>query len=284
MIRLFIAISVVSLLSGCTALPDLALFGPWRGADNKVEAASYRFSWRLSGDRAVAPLQVFDDGRQMWLQFAPDQAIPAIFVNAEGAQGRPLPYRQEGAYVVLPGVWPSLVLRGGQLKSFIDQIEKTPELPFSGDRSPSPPQASAPVPLPAAQVVSIASQVPVSAVTPLSETLPADFTASSFALAEEHTASFTVGPQDHNLRVALSRWAQAAGWTFEAEHWAVDADIPIVGSASFEPQFKRAVQQLVASTELADRPLQPCFYSNKVLRIVPYAQSCDRTANLPEVS
>jgi hypothetical protein len=82
------------------------------------------------------------------------------------------------------------------------------------------------------------------------------------------------------LRLALSRWARNAGWTFEPEHWAVDADIPLAGSASFDLDFTAAVQDLVAATELADRPLQPCFYSNRVLRIVPYAQSCDRTAAL----
>src|SRR3546814_13123759 len=76
---------------------------------------------------------------------------------------------------------------------------------------------------------------------------------------------------------SLCRGARQAGWTFDAEHWAIDADIPIVGTASFESDFKLAVRELVASTELADRPAQPCFYSNQVLRIVPYAQPCDRT-------
>jgi hypothetical protein len=284
MIRSLIAMSFTSLLLGCAALPDMALFGPWLGADKSAEPVPYSFSWRLSGDRAVAPLQVFDNGNQMWLQFAPGQAIPAIFVNA-GSQGSPLRYRQEGGFVVLPGVWPSLVLRGGQLKSFIDRIEKSPESLSSADLPGlTVAELATPSPIPARQLAA-ASPVKVPVVAALLESLPADFTASSFALKpEQSTESYAVGPQDLNLRVALARWARAAGWTFEAEHWAVDADIPIVGSATFEPQFKLAVQELMASTELADRPLQPCFYSNKVLRIVPYAQACDRTANLPEVS
>lgn len=92
--------------------------------------------------------------------------------------------------------------------------------------------------------------------------------------------AYRVSPQDGNIRLALGRWAASSGWTFEAEHWAVDVDIPIAGSAAFELEFDEAVQQLLASTELSDRPLQPCFYANKVLRVVPYAQSCDRSAPL----
>jgi hypothetical protein len=34
---------------------------------------------------------------------------------------------------------------------------------------------------------------------------------------------------------------------------------------------------LIEATELSDRPLQPCFYANQVLRVVPLAEACDRT-------
>jgi len=113
----------------------------------------------------------------------------------------------------------------------------------------------------------------------------AALTAVSFPTpAQEPPTRYSVSPKDINLRTVLSRWAIEAGWTFEPEHWAVNADIPIAGSASFEPGFKSAVQQLMASTELADRPLQPCFYSNRVLRVVPYAQPCDRTAGAVQAS
>ncbi|NLZ09758.1 MAG: hypothetical protein GX086_00310 [Alcaligenaceae bacterium] len=72
------------------------------------------------------------------------------------------------------------------------------------------------------------------------------------------------------------RWAGASGWDFGPEHWGVDVDIPIIGAATFELPFIEAVQALVSSTELAGHPLQPCFYSNRVLRVVPYAQPCNR--------
>jgi hypothetical protein len=91
------------------------------------------------------------------------------------------------------------------------------------------------------------------------------------------SASFEATPSDGNLRRALGRWARSAGWTFEPEHWAVDVDIPLAGSAAFGPDFVPAVRELLAATELGDRPLQPCFYANRVLRVVPLAQRCDRT-------
>ncbi|WP_232462625.1 toxin co-regulated pilus biosynthesis Q family protein [Bordetella genomosp. 9] len=80
------------------------------------------------------------------------------------------------------------------------------------------------------------------------------------------------------MRRALSRWAGLAGWTFEPEHWAVDVDIPLSGSAAFSDDFKHSVRELLAATELGERPLQPCFYANQVLRVVPLSEACDRTA------
>ena len=95
---------------------------------------------------------------------------------------------------------------------------------------------------------------------------------------------YTVSPADHTIRQALERWARTARWTFSAEHWAVDVDIPLVGEASFETDFKSAVRELLTATEMGDRPLQPCFYSNRVLRVVPYAQACDRRGGTRAVS
>lgn len=220
-----------------------------------AQGARYSFAWRLSGDSAVAPLQVFDDGRRTWLQFSEAQAVPAIF--ARGAEGdQLLDYTRQGPYVVLPGVWPELVLRGGSLAGHVQRVVVEPV-------------SAAPTPVPVA---------PDAADSTTSETHAAALTAQSFPDPQSQAPpSFQAGPQDRTMRAALDRWAKSAGWTFEPEHWVVDVDIPLAGSASFEAEFKSAVRELLASTELGERPLQPCFYSNKVLRIVPYAQPCDRS-------
>ena len=224
----------------------------------------YSFAWRISGDRAVAPLQVFDDGQTTWLQFAESQAVPAIFASSIAGQ-QLLDYTRQGPYVVLPGVWDQLVLRGGSL---LGRIQRISDVAAPGQLSAAQAQ-----PVEPADALSMQQQA-----TSLSIDPPVQ--EKDRGLSPNYHAS----PQDITMRAALSKWAQAAGWTFEPEHWVVDVDIPLSGSASFEPDFKAAVRSLLATTELGDRPLQPCFYANNVLRIVPYAQACDRSVGAGRTS
>ncbi len=97
-------------------------------------------------------------------------------------------------------------------------------------------------------------------------------------VAEPPRPPYTVSVSDVNLRRTLVRWAKTAGWVFEPEHWQVKVDIPLTASASFSSDFKDSVQGLLSSSELGDTPVHGCFYSNKVLRVIPYTESCDRTA------
>ncbi|WP_397475432.1 TcpQ domain-containing protein [Pusillimonas sp.] len=283
-----------TLAVGCASLPDWSLFGPLQTNSVASAEASYDFSWRLSGDRQAGPIQVFDDGRNTWLQFAPSQTIPAIFARTEQGD-RLLTHRVQGPYVVLDGVWPLLILRAGALQSQARQVAANDEISLS-DYEPLETASDGPT----AALVAKSGEFPVNdaerpaahlapapnvaAIAPLSSVSSPAGEAVAFSLSMTPEAKpmlrYRVSPEDGNLRLALSRWARSAGWTFEAEHWAVDIDIPIAGTAVFELEFEEAVQQLLASTELSERPLQPCFYANKVLRVVSYAQSCDRSAPL----
>ncbi len=289
MLRLLPVLLLISQLSACAFAPDRLALRSSPSADPVASAGRFNFDWQLSGSRAVAPLQVFDDGRRMWLQFSPGQAVPAIFERS-AAGDRPLHYSREGAYLVLPGVWPELVLRGGSLQSHVRRkpavqalassvADTRADMQGAADSKPqSPPAGSTKLAAPAAGPAHESAQAQATS-------LVTGLTAGSFAIPETHERQpYSVDPSDINLRLALMRWARAAGWTFAPEHWAVDVDIPLTASASFDADFKLSVQALVAATELADRPLQPCFYSNMVLRIVPYAQPCDRNANLARAS
>ncbi|WP_233235265.1 TcpQ domain-containing protein [Bordetella sp. LUAb4] len=253
------------------------------------QEAAYDFSWRLSGERAVAPLQVFDDGRRTWLHFAPGQPLPAIF--AVGRHGeRPVPYRRRDPYVVIDGVWPALVMRGGSLRAlarrqvgaasddaadFATEPAADTTTAYGAARIPQAAVAGTAIAARIATNPTIGSPGPGQSAAPLrAGSPPMGGAQPRVAITPAYHAEIS----DGNLRRVLARWAGLAGWTFGPEHWDVDVDIPLAGGASFGDDFKQAVRALVSATEMAERPLQPCFYANRVLRVVPYAHACDRAA------
>jgi hypothetical protein len=230
------------LLSGCMG----PVGRPWpseQPGGTNIPSGKLDFGWKLSGDRAVAPLQVFSDTSRTWLQWLPGQILPIILGSSEQGE-QVLTYLRQGPYTILEGHWPVLLFRSARQQARARRAEAA--LHSHGRPSSHTAMQSTEPRLP--EPVLRASQ-PFFAVT--------------------HT--------DLHLRQALTRWAGLSGWRFEPEHWAVDIDIPLSASAKFSEDFVSSVQALLASTELSDRPLQPCFYSNQVLRIVPVAEPCDRT-------
>lgn len=290
-----LAIGMVS-ISGCAS-------SPWNAGTETSEVAPQlagtpNFDWRLSGDRRVAPLQVFDDGRDVWLQFAPEQVIPAIF-SGRGTGARAVPYRRHPPYIVVTGQWAGLVFQGGALKAYADRLaanagaaQRVSATSITQASSPSgATDRTALAHRPLMDRGSDAAEVPASGTSaamtsagrtdrvpagaPSSRAVYPDAVRSDEAADPARIgARFRIGPEDVTLRGGLTRWAHLAGWTFDPQHWAVDVDIPVAGTAVFEGDFKDAVRALLASTELAERPVQPCFYSNQVLRVVPHARAC----------
>ncbi|WP_423754355.1 TcpQ domain-containing protein [Castellaniella defragrans] len=366
---LLAALTGLAGLGGCAAPADGAWWRDLAGLANPPGV--YRFDWRIAGDPALAPLQVFDDGRETWLQYPADQPAPAVFERT--ARGdRLLRPRRERDYLVLSGVPERVVLRGGlswaeawrgagaapDAAPAMSAPEGASSMPAPGSASSMPaPVGSEPVfaahaggagtdrirgsvqdPMPGSMPGSMKEQAreqvpdrmqaqirdpmrgrtagspvahlpmptprpapppfplppvppnpPAPPAPPAGPVLaggassgdagaaPAVAASAARAPARGSAVSFEVTPADGNVRRALGRWAHAAGWTFEPEHWDVDADIPLAGSAVFGDSFRAAVRGLLSATELGDRPVQPCFYANRVLRVVPLAQRCDRT-------
>lgn len=102
---------------------------------------------------------------------------------------------------------------------------------------------------------------------------------STYPAINSVTSPFDVTSNDQTLRDVLVRWATSAGWVHNPEHWTIDRDLPVSGTADssvFGLDFKDATRKLLASSELTDRPVQPCFYSNRVVRVVPKAEICDK--------
>lgn len=92
-------------VSGCAQFPDLgqaisALYPTKEGSgtlrSNSPGQGPFNFEWALSGDRSIAPLQVFDNGLQTWLQFAAGTPVPAIFART-GIGSESVPQRLKTA-------------------------------------------------------------------------------------------------------------------------------------------------------------------------------------------
>jgi len=262
------------LLSGCMGPAGR----PWpseQPSGTNIPSGKLDFGWRLSGDRAVAPLQVFSDASRTWLQWLPGQILPIILGSSEQGE-QVLTYLRQGPYTIIEGHWPALLFRSARQQARARRADATLVAEHTQQQRgalhastlrPQSAQSSA------GPNVARDSQGRVSAYAPVHPNTSS--VSESFSQASQ--PFFAVSHTDLHLRQALTRWAGLSGWRFEPEHWVVDIDIPLSASAKFSEDFVSSVQALLASTELSDRPLQPCFYSNQVLRIVPVAEPCDRT-------
>lgn len=215
-------------------------------ASRQTPSGPLDFAWKLSGDRVVAPLQVFSDASHIWLQWLPNQTLPAIFAVTEAGE-QIASYERVGPYAKLEGHWTTLIFRGSQLQA-------------RARRAHAP---------------AVALARPMQGAEHLTPTTTA---ATTLTPSSKNAQPFyAVTSTDKNLRQALARWSGLSGWRFQAEHWAVDVDIPLTATANFSDDFVGSVRALVEATELSERPLQPCFYANQVLRVVPINEVCDRT-------
>lgn len=291
MVRIFFLTAALSCLGACTNGPFNGGVRPSWSTSAPV-ARAFRFDWRLSGDPAVAPLQVFDDGKDVWLQFTPGQALPAIF-GVRGNGEHALPYVRREPYVVVSGDWHALRFRGGRLAARAERdgdddvaaqapVDAEPVVlesatPRQSVNDQSVNELASNGPLRPAVLAGSHSDEPT-AQTLVSATESTVLSAPQAPLPVAAAPRYRAAPPDTTLRGVLARWADSSGWTFAPQHWAVDVDIPLSASADFAGDFKSAVRELLGATELADRPLQPCFYGNQVLRVVPLAQSCTRAA------
>lgn len=241
----------VMLTQGCAIQSRLAHSDTIK-SDAQIPDGRLDFAWKLSGDRTVAPLQVFSDNSRTWLHWHPNQSVPAILASQDG-QEQVLTYKRQDPYTIIEGHWSRLSFRAGRQQAQARRVRSLQEPP------PAPAQSLRSEP------------VVQSSVT---HTTARD---SSVTSVQAPSLAFAVTPEDQNLRQALIRWTGISGWRFQPEHWVVDVDIPLSAGASFSDDFISSVQALLLSTELSDRPLQPCFYTNQVLRVVPSSEPCDRT-------
>lgn len=73
--------------------------------------SSQVWRYRLRGDRKVRPLAISDDGKRTFIEFAPRQALPAIFAIGPSGKEQVVNGHMRGGVFVIDRVWQRLVFR-----------------------------------------------------------------------------------------------------------------------------------------------------------------------------
>ena len=116
-----------------------------------------------------------------------------------------------------------------------------------------------------AKPIQIAMAPPSTAVAPV--VLPSP----SAAAAPNGILTFSITPQDSNLRNALDRWLQQQGWQLA---WKIDDDLPLEFNATFSGDFKSILTQVMQATNHMRTPTRVCKHTNNVIRVVARAANC----------
>ena len=93
----------------------------------------------------------------------------------------------------------------------------------------------------------------------------------SAAVAPNGILTFSITPQDTNLRNALDRWLQQQGWQLA---WKIDDDLPLEFNATFTGDFKSVLTQVMQATNHMRTPTRVCKHTNNVIRVVARAANC----------
>ena len=121
-----------------------------------------------------------------------------------------------------------------------------------------------------------AAAEPTQAVAPASkqastDVVPAVLPGPTGASAPGGILTFSITPQDINLRNALDRWLQQQGWQLA---WKIDDDLPLEFNASFSGDFDSVLTQVMRATNHMRTPTRVCEHSNNVIRVVARAANC----------
>ncbi|MCC9162204.1 TcpQ domain-containing protein [Alcaligenes sp. MMA] len=255
-------------------------------------ARVFNFDWRLSGDPKVGPMQVFDNGTRIWLHFAPDQILPAVFGRRDGQEVL-LSLRPSGQFQLVDGLWAELVFRAGRAQAQASLRRKSSQSEGSAlsgaeesDVLAQPLLVGDPLKPSSVGAVQVLELEPGPAPAQLVQRVAFQASSDMWAvnLPNPDSTVFELRLKDRTLRQALMRWAKQAKWVFAPEHWTLEVDFPVKAAASFKGNFESAVVQLLTAAQLNAHSLQACFYSNQVLRVLASPQPCDPSVQQQERS
>lgn len=110
-------------------VPALVRFSYERAANpamprGQAAAQVAGFDWRLSGDKAVRPSRVRDDGAKTYIEWDERQALPAVFALGSTGREEIVEAYMRGGVVTIDRVYPSLVFRIDKVSAKARRIQE----------------------------------------------------------------------------------------------------------------------------------------------------------------
>lgn len=98
-------------------------------------AADFNFDYKISGNRTLRPIRVFDDGEFTYFQFIRkrERELPAIFLLDMDQKESLVNYRMQGEYVVVERLGETFRLRSGKNFAVVEN-QWMPTTPVSGEK------------------------------------------------------------------------------------------------------------------------------------------------------
>lgn len=242
----------------CASMSMTACAAPaWDG-----QGAYYNFGWRISGNAAIAPVQVFDDGSKIYLQFPQGVTLPAIF--EEGPAGPILVApTQQMPYFVIDRFSGRLQFRIGSSIAYAQRDNAgsgAPQGVYTGAAAPQSVTGSAQAPVARAtylanQAMSTPVYAPKTTVEPISPYASTGGIAAGqtgFGAPPAALPYYTLLPSDQTVSQAFKRWATGTGWEIR---WGSAAVARITGTTQVQGPLLHAVIAVVDGLKQAGYPV-----------------------------
>nr|WP_246327064.1 transglycosylase SLT domain-containing protein [Burkholderia guangdongensis] len=197
-----------------------------------ASSAAYNFGWTVTGADQAKPIQVFDDGSKVFVQFTDMKHVPAIFAQTSSGSRVLLRWDLQFPYAVIARPEQTLVF---QMGAFEARAQRTPGSAAQSGNAP------APVPTPAATQANVAVRnappagVAGQTTASASRTSPATRSASTDALW--YISQPSSAPSQANSQPATTPQASPQPATFPQ---AVTTPAPAPQAPSPAPQKARA--------------------------------------------
>ena len=178
----------------------------------------FDFAYEIGGDRRVAPLQIFDDGSQTYIQWPTNVSVPNVVILIDGKKVTSVP--GSSPYHVVTAVGNAIEIRSAGNVARANYV---------GERGRAP-----------MQVAEMAAKAPK---RPLSVKPVASDVASATA-----PTNWELSIQDRTLQAAMSRWAKTSAHELR---WLIRDQILIERGSSYSGTLAEALSKLSNDVGLA---------------------------------